>query len=35
MTDNIVNVTEATFDEEVLGADHPVLVDFWGVVWSL
>ena len=29
MTDNIVNVTEATFDEEVLGADHPVLVDFW------
>ncbi len=29
MSDNIVHVTEATFDEEVLGADHPVLVDFW------
>jgi len=29
MSDNIVHVTEATFDEEVLGADHPVLVDVW------
>ncbi len=29
MSDNIVHVTEATFDEEVLSAEQPVLVDFW------
>ncbi len=25
----ILDVTEATFDDEVLGAQQPVLVDFW------
>lgn len=29
MSDNITHVTEATFDQEVLSAEHPVLVDFW------
>jgi len=29
MSDNIVHVTEATFDQEVLSAEQPVLVDFW------
>ena len=29
MSDNIVHVTEASFDQEVLSAEHPVLVDFW------
>jgi thioredoxin 1 len=24
-----VTISEATFDEEVLGAEQPVLVDFW------
>ena len=26
---SIVNVTDATFDQEVLKSDKPVLVDFW------
>lgn len=26
---SIVNATDANFDAEVLGADQPVLVDFW------
>ena len=26
---NAKDVTDATFDAEVLGADGPVLVDFW------
>lgn len=26
---NVLEVTEATFDSEVLQADMPVLVDFW------
>lgn len=26
---NIINATEATFREEVLKSDVPVLVDFW------
>lgn len=26
---NIVNVTDASFDSEVLKSDKPVLVDFW------
>jgi thioredoxin 1 len=26
---NIKHVTDATFDEEVLASDKPVLVDFW------
>src|SRR3712207_403954 len=25
----VADVTDATFDAEVLGADRPVLVDFW------
>ena len=29
MADGIVNLTDATFDESVGGADAPVLVDFW------
>ncbi len=26
---NVLNVTDATFDAEVLKSDKPVLVDFW------
>lgn len=26
---NVLNVTDATFDAEVLKSDQPVLVDFW------
>ena len=29
MSDHIQHVTDASFDEVVLGADLPVLVDFW------
>jgi thioredoxin 1 len=29
MTENIVELTDATFDEVVNGSDGPVLVDFW------
>jgi thioredoxin 1 len=29
MSDNIVHVTDSAFASEVLGADQPVLVDFW------
>lgn len=29
MSDLIVNVTDASFDADVLQADKPVLVDFW------
>jgi thioredoxin len=29
MSDNIVHVTDAGFASDVLGADLPVLVDFW------
>ena len=29
MSDKIVHVTDDTFDEEVLKADMPVLVDYW------
>ena len=29
MTDHIVHVSDASFDEEVLKSDTPVLVDFW------
>ena len=29
MSDNIVHVTDASFENDVLTADLPVLVDFW------
>lgn len=29
MSENIVHVSDASFDEEVLNAEVPVLVDFW------
>lgn len=29
MSDNIVHITDASFESEVLNADTPVLVDFW------
>lgn len=29
MSDNIVNVTDANFEEVVIKADGPVLVDYW------
>ncbi|MGD8429247.1 MAG: thioredoxin TrxA [Ectothiorhodospiraceae bacterium] len=29
MSENIVNVADANFEDEVLNSDGPVLVDFW------
>lgn len=29
MAANIAELTDATFDEEIAGADEPLLVDFW------
>ena len=29
MSENVQEVTDATFEEEVLNADRPVVVDFW------
>lgn len=29
MSDTIIDVTDASFDADVLGSDTPVLVDFW------
>jgi len=29
MNENLIHVTDATFEEAVLQADRPVLVDFW------
>ena len=29
MSDNIINVTDASFEEDVLNSDIPVLVDYW------
>jgi len=29
VSDNITHVSESTFDDEVINAEQPVLVDFW------
>ena len=29
MSENIVHVSQTSFDEDVLNADRPVLVDYW------
>ena len=29
MSDNILNVTDSTFEQEVLNSDIPVLLDYW------
>ena len=29
MSDNIVHVTDDSFEQDVLGSDSPVLVDYW------
>ena len=29
MSDNIINVTDATFEQEVLSSEIPVLLDYW------
>lgn len=29
MNDNILNVTDSTFEQEVLSSDIPVLLDYW------
>lgn len=29
MSSKIINVTDSTFEQEVLSADSPVLVDYW------
>lgn len=29
MTDHVIPVTDATFEEEVLKSKHPALVDYW------
>ncbi|MFQ5659073.1 MAG: thioredoxin TrxA [Gammaproteobacteria bacterium] len=29
MNDNIIHVTDSTFEDEVLSSDTPVIVDYW------
>jgi len=29
MSDNIINLTDSTFEQEVLSSDIPVLLDYW------
>lgn len=29
MSDNIINVTDSTFDDEVIKSELPVLLDYW------
>ena len=29
MSENIINVTDTTFEEEVLNSDIPILLDYW------
>ena len=31
MADNVIEFSDQNFDSDVLGADTPVLVDFWAV----
>ncbi len=31
MSDHVVHFTDATFEEEVVNSNHPVLIDFWAV----
>ena len=34
MSDSILTLTDATFDESVGAADTPILVDFWAEWWG-
>jgi len=29
MSDNIINITDSTFDQEVINSEIPVLLDYW------
>ena len=29
MSENIINVTDTTFEQDVLNSDIPVLLDYW------
>ena len=35
MSERVREVTDNSFEKEVLKSEQPVLVDFWRVVWSL
>ena len=32
---SVINLTTENFEEEVLNAKEPVLVDFWATWWAL
>lgn len=29
MSDDIIHITDSSFEQDVLNSDHPVLVDYW------